>query len=44
MYNDSLDSSFTLDVEEARRLLAEAGWEDSDDNGVLDRVDANGDL
>ena len=44
MYNDSLDSSFTLDIEEARRLLAEAGWEDSDDNGVLDRVDANGDL
>lgn len=44
MYNDSLDSSFTLDVEEAKRLLAEAGWEDSDDNGVLDRVDSNGDL
>ena len=44
MYNDSLDSYFTHDVEEAKRLLAEAGWEDLDDNGVLDRVDANGDL
>ena len=44
MYNESLDSSFTHDIEEAKRLLAEAGWEDVDDNGILDRVDANGDL
>ena len=44
MYNESLDSSFTHDVEEAKRLLAEAGWEDSDENGVLDRADANGEL
>ena len=44
MYNEALDSSITHDVEEAKRLLAEAGWEDLDDNGVLDRVDANGDL
>ena len=44
MYNESLDSSFVHDVEEARRLLAQAGWEDSDDNGVLDRADSNGDL
>ena len=44
MYNESLDDSFTRDVEEAKRLLAEAGWEDSDENGVLDRLDSNGDL
>lgn len=44
MYNDSLDGSFTRDIEEAKRLLAEAGWEDSDENGVLDRLDSNGDL
>jgi len=44
MYNSSLDASFTHDVEEAKRLLAEAGWEDSDENGVLDKPDANGDL
>lgn len=44
MYNESLDSSFTLDVEEAKRLLAEAGWEDLDDNGILDREDAEGNL
>ncbi len=44
MYNDSLEASFTRDVEEAKRLLAEAGWEDVDGNGVLDRVDGNGDL
>ncbi len=42
MYNESLDASFTHDIEEAKKLLAEAGWEDSDDNGVLDRVNGNG--
>lgn len=42
MYNEALDSSFTHDVEEAKRLLLEAGWEDSDDNGVLDRVNSEG--
>ena len=44
MYNDSLDASFTHDIEEAKRLLAEAGWEDSDENGVLDRINGNGEL
>ena len=44
MYNDALDTYFTHDIEEARKLLAEAGWEDSDDNGVLDRTNGNGDL
>jgi len=42
MYNDSLDSQFTNDVEEAKRLLAQEGWEDLDDNGVLDRVNSEG--
>ncbi len=44
MYNDALDASISRDVEEARRLLAEAGWEDSDENGVLDRTNRDGDL
>lgn len=44
MYNEALDSSITRDVEEARRLLAEAGWEDSDENGVLDRLNGKGEL
>lgn len=38
MYNESLDSQFTINVEEAKRLLESAGWEDLDDNGVLERV------
>lgn len=42
MYNDSLDSLFTVNIDEARRLLEEAGWEDSDDNGVLDRINSEG--
>ena len=44
MYNESLDASFTKDIAEAKRLLLEAGWEDSDDNGVLDRTNGNGEL
>ena len=44
MYNEALDSSFTRDIEEAKRLLAESGWEDLDENGILDRLDANGDM
>ena len=42
MYNDGLDSQFTINLDEARRLLAEAGWEDSDENGVLDRQTSEG--
>ena len=42
MYNDGLDDLFTVDLSEARRLLEEAGWEDSDDNGILDRVNDEG--
>ena len=44
MYNEALDASFTHDIEEAKRLLAEAGWEDSDENGVLDRINGDGEL
>lgn len=42
MYNDSLDSLFTVNTEEAKRMLAAEGWEDSDENGILDRVSADG--
>ena len=42
MYNDSLDSLFSVNPEEAKRLLAEAGWEDSDENGQLDRMTSDG--
>ncbi len=42
MYNDSLDSRFTVNLDEARRLLQQDGWEDSDENGVLDRQTAEG--
>ena len=42
MYNDSLDSQFTINLDEARRLLEQAGWEDSDENGVLDRQTSEG--
>ena len=42
MYNDGLDSYFEVNLDEARRLLAEAGWEDSDENGILDRLNAEG--
>lgn len=44
MYNSSLDQYFIRDVDEARRLLEEAGWEDSDENGILDRVNSKGEL
>ena len=44
MYNDTLDSVFTSNLDEARRLLAEAGWEDSDENGILDRTNSEGKL
>lgn len=42
MYNESLDPMFSVNLDEARRLLAEAGWEDSDENGILDRVSEDG--
>lgn len=37
MYDDELLSSFQTNQQEAVRLLAEAGWTDSDGDGVLDK-------
>ena len=42
MYNDSLSSYFQLNQEEARRLLEQAGWGDSDEDGVLDKLNSEG--
>ena len=44
MYNEALDPSFSVNLDEARRLLAADGWEDSDENGILDRTDGDGKL
>ncbi|MBR6442206.1 MAG: peptide ABC transporter substrate-binding protein [Clostridia bacterium] len=44
MYNESLDSMFTVNIEEAKRLLDEAGWEDTNDNGIRDRENDEGKL
>ena len=38
MYNNSLEDYFAHDVNLARRLLAEDGWGDSDDDGILDKL------
>ena len=43
-YNDSLSSYFTLNTEESRRLLESAGWRDSDEDGILDRLNSEGKL
>ena len=42
MYNDALDADFVTDLDAARKLLEEAGWEDSDDNGILDKMNNEG--
>ncbi len=42
MYNESLDSVYTRDLDAARRLLQEAGWEDANENGILDRMTDKG--
>ena len=42
MYNDTLSSYFTLNTAEARRLLESAGWGDSDEDGILDKLDSDG--
>ena len=44
MYNSELDAGFYRDLTMARQLLEEAGWADSDDNGILDRIDSEGKL
>ena len=41
-YNNGVSGYFRHDPDEARRLLAEEGWGDSDENGVLDRVNDEG--
>lgn len=42
MYNDSLSGYFTYDPAESRRLLQEEGWEDSDEDGILDKLNGEG--
>ena len=42
LYNDSLDFQYSMNLDEARRLLAEDGWEDYDENNFLDRQDSEG--
>ena len=42
MYNESLDPFFTVNLDTARDLLAKAGWEDSDENNILDRITEEG--
>ncbi len=37
-YNDALESTFTQNLSEARKLLEEAGWGDSNQDGYLDRL------
>ncbi len=43
-YNDTLSSYFIKSTEEAKRLLEEDGWGDSDEDGVLDRINSEGKL
>lgn len=44
MYNDSVDGMFKRDVEAAKALLEADGWDDSNEDGVLDRVSEEGKL
>lgn len=41
-YNDNLSSYYMRDLDKARQLLEEDGWDDSDENGVLDRLGKEG--
>ena len=41
-YNDGISGYFERNIEEARRLLAEDGWGDSDDDGILDKLNEEG--
>ena len=43
-YNDSLSSYFTKSTTEAARLLEAAGWSDSNEDGILDRLNSEGKL
>lgn len=42
MYNENLAEHFRTNVDEARALLEEEGWYDTDEDGVLDKLDDNG--
>lgn len=42
MYNDSYEGLWKKDVEKAKQLLAADGWEDSDENGILDKINSKG--
>ena len=44
MYNNNLDAYFVTDLDAARALLAEDGWEDSNEDGYLDKVNDKGEL
>ncbi|MBQ9307645.1 MAG: hypothetical protein IJ229_06950 [Clostridia bacterium] len=44
LYNDNLSQYFVTNVDEAKRLLAEEGWDDSNEDGVLDRLGDDGSL
>lgn len=42
MYNSSVDAAYTNNVEEAKRILEEAGWYDTDEDGALDKLTEDG--
>ena len=41
-YDQGVSGYFRHDLDEARRLLAEDGWGDSDENGFLDKLNSEG--
>ncbi|MDP7422706.1 MAG: ABC transporter substrate-binding protein [bacterium] len=42
-YNRAIEP-YEFDLDESRRLLAEAGWQDLDEDGVLEQTDENGEV
>mgnify|MGYP002624450721 CR=1 FL=1 len=44
LYNDNATATLHKDVEEAKRLLALDDWEDSNQDGILDKVGSDGKL